>query len=80
MQGVVFGAAPDFDLPSANDFLANCADPFVVERIPAPVIIHAAKNFKLVLRFKPPLHVKSRTRLALAAYRSQHRILPNKKS
>jgi len=31
MQGVVFGAAPDFDLPSANDFLANCADPFVVE-------------------------------------------------
>ena len=46
MQRVSIGAAPDLDLMSVDDSFANRAQPFVIERIPSPMIIHGLKNLE----------------------------------
>lgn len=57
MKCVIFGAdAPDLDLPAADNFIADSADAFFVERIPAPMIIYCAKDFESILRVQKFLH------------------------
>ena len=44
MQRVLIGSAPNLDLVSVDDSFANSAEPFVIERIPAPMIVDRLKN------------------------------------
>ena len=80
MECVGFRAACDFDLPAADNAIANGADPFVVERIPAPVIIHFPKDFESLLGVQPFLHGMRLRSFEIAAYRARHGIWPNEKS
>jgi hypothetical protein len=72
MKCVAFRAASDFDLPAADNPVANGTDPFVVERIPAPVIIDLPKDFESLLGVQPFLHGMSGTRFGIAAYQTGH--------
>lgn len=61
--------ARDLDLPAADDLVADRADPFVIERIPAAVIVCFAQNFESLLGVQPFLHAFSRTNFAVPAIR-----------
>lgn len=57
MQRVSIGAAPDLDLMSVDDSFANRAQPFVIERIPAPMIINGLQHLEPFVGAERFLHV-----------------------
>ena len=57
MQRIMIGPASNLDLMSVDDSFANGAKPFVVERIPPPMIIDGLKDLEPFLGAKRFLHV-----------------------
>jgi hypothetical protein len=76
MQRVLLGAASDLDLPAADNFVADGADAFVVERIPVPVIIHRPKDFESILGVQPLVHSLIKQPRAMFCQSGYERILP----
>ena len=61
MQTMIARAVPDLDLATTDDFLANDADAFLVERVPMVLKIDRAQNLQALLRIKPLRHKRSNT-------------------